>query len=183
MAADRWTQQSMTTAVPKRSTCYRLRAVSSNSTSRKPVTTRWLTTSWPMPNTVLKVSWKSPTSCLLYDGAVTEYQIDTENILARHRQLSGLKSLASSAQKMTDRSFELYGPTNTGDFAKWLGRSGNLAAKPQFGQLVQAHQQLITTHGVYGWLQVLLTGAVYQYQRDYNMGGRTADTTYLSSPQ
>lgn len=111
---------------------------------------------------------------------MTEYQIDTENILARHRQLSGLKSLASSAQKMTDRSFELYGPTNTGDFAKWLGRSGNLTAKPQFGQLVQAHQQLITTHGVYGWLQVLLTGAVYQYQRDYNMGGRTADTTYLS---
>lgn len=111
---------------------------------------------------------------------MTEYQIDTDNILARHRQLSGLKSLASSAQKMTDRSFELYGPTNTADFAKWLGRSGNLTAKPQFGQLVQAHQQLITTHGVYGWLQVLLTGAVYQYQRDYNMGGRTADTTYLS---
>ena len=116
----------------------------------------------------------------MYDGAVTEYQIDTANILARHRQLSGLKSLASSAQKMTDRSFELYGPTNTADFAKWLGRSGNLTAKPQFGQVVQAHQQLIMNHGVYGWLQVLLTGAVYQYQRDLNMGGRAADTTYLS---
>ncbi|MFD6814329.1 hypothetical protein [Enteractinococcus coprophilus] len=111
---------------------------------------------------------------------MTEYQIDTENILARHRQLSGLKSLASSAQKLQDRSFELYGPTNMTDFAKWVGLPRNLTLKPQFGQLIEAHQLLITRCGVYGWLQVLLTGAVYQYQRDYNMGGRTADTTYLS---
>lgn len=111
---------------------------------------------------------------------MTDYQIDTENLLARHRKLSGLKALAASAQKMTDRAFELYGPTNTADFAKWLGRASNLAAKPQFGQVVQAHQQLIMQHGVYGWLQVLLTGAVYEYQRDLNTGGRAADATYLS---
>lgn len=111
---------------------------------------------------------------------MTDYQIDTENLLARHRKLSGLKALAASAQKMTDRAFELYGPTNTADFAKCLGRANNLAAKPQFGQVVQAHQQLIMQHGVYGWLQVLLTGAVYEYQRDLNTGGRAADATYLS---
>lgn len=116
----------------------------------------------------------------LYDGAVTEYQIDTEKLLARHRKLGGLKTLAASAQKMAERSFELYGPTNVADFAKWLGRTGNLAWKPQFGQVVQAHHQLITAHGVYGWLQVLLTGAVYEYQRGLNMRGRTADATYLS---
>lgn len=133
-----------------------------------------------MLNTVRKASWKSPTSCLLYDGAVTEYQIDTENILARHRQLSGLKALASSAQKLKDRSFELYGPTNIADFAQWVSQPMNLTLKPQFGQLVEAHQLLITRYGVYGWLQVLLTGAVYQYQRDFNMGGRTSDLTYLS---
>ena len=111
---------------------------------------------------------------------MTEYQIDTADLLARHRKLGGLKALATSGQKMADRSFELYGPTALADFAKWLGRSGNLAAKPQFGQVVQAHQQLIVEHGVYGWLQILLTGAVYQYQRDLNMQGRTADATYLS---
>lgn len=111
---------------------------------------------------------------------MTDYQIDTDNLLARHRQLSGLKALATSGQKLADRSFELYGPTALADFAKWLGRSGNLAAKPQFTQVVQAHQQLMAQHGVYGWLQVLLTGAVYQYQRDLNMQGRTADATYLS---
>jgi len=116
----------------------------------------------------------------LYDSGVTDYQIDTDDLLARHRQLSGLKALATSSQKMTERSFELYGPTATADFAKWLGRAGNLAAKPQFVQVVQAHQQLIQAHGVYGWLQVLLTGAVYQYQRDFNMQGRTGDATYLS---
>ncbi|GAA2035006.1 hypothetical protein GCM10009720_14570 [Yaniella flava] len=113
-------------------------------------------------------------------GAVTDYQIDTENLLARHRKLGGLKALAASGQKLRDRSFELYGPTAIADFAKWLTRSGNLAAKPQFGQVVQAHQQLIINHGVYGWLQVLLTGAVYQYQRDLNTAGRSADATYLS---
>lgn len=113
-------------------------------------------------------------------GAVTDYQIDTENLLARHRKLSGLKMLATSGQKMADRSFELYGPTNTADFAKWLGRTNNVAAKPQFGQVVQAHQQLILEHGVYGWLQVLLTGAVYEYQRDVNTRGRADDATYLS---
>src|SRR5690625_3763161 len=117
---------------------------------------------------------------LLYDGAVTDYQIDTENLLARHRQLGGLKALASSSQKLTDRSFELYGPTATAEFAKWIGRTGNLAARPQVVQVVQAHQQLITRHGVYGWLQVLLTGAVYQYQRDFNTQGRSGDATYLS---
>ncbi len=117
---------------------------------------------------------------MLYDGAVTDYQIDTDNLLARHRQLSGLKALATSSQKLTERSFELYGPTGTAEFAKWTGRTGNLAAKPQFVQVVQAHQQLIQAHGVYGWLQVLLTGAVYQYQRDFNMQGRTGDATYLS---
>lgn len=111
---------------------------------------------------------------------MTDYQIDTENLLARHRQLGGLKALASSSQKLTDRSFELYGPTATAEFAKWIGRTGNLAARPQFVQLVQAHQQLITRHGVYGWLQVLLTGAVYQYQRDFNTQGRSGDATYLS---
>lgn len=111
---------------------------------------------------------------------MTDYQINTDDLLARHRQLSGLKMLASSAQKVTDRSFELYGPTNTADFAKWLGRTNNLAAKPQLGQVVQAHQQLIMDHGVYGWLQVLLTGAVYAYQRDLNTRGRADDATYLS---
>ena len=116
----------------------------------------------------------------LYDSAVTDYQIDTDNILARHRQLSGLKALATSGQKMTERSFELYGPTATAEFAKWTSRAGNLAAKPQVVQVVQAHQQLIQAHGVYGWLQILLTGAVYQYHRDLNMQGRTGDATYLS---
>ena len=116
----------------------------------------------------------------LYDGAVTDFQIDTDNLLARHRQLSGLKALATSSQKLTDRSFELYGPTSTAEFAKWIGRTGNVAARPQFVQLVQTHQQLLTSHGVYGWLQVLLTGAVYQYQRDFNTQGRSGDATYLS---
>lgn len=111
---------------------------------------------------------------------MTDYQIATDDLLSRHRQLSGLKALATSSQRMTERSFELYGPTATADFAKWLGRSGNLAAKPQFIQVVQAHQQLIQTHGVYGWLQILLTGAVYQYQHDFNTQGRTEDATYLS---
>src|SRR5690625_1540012 len=55
-----------------------------------------------------------------------------------------------------------------------------MAVKRQLGQVVQVHHQLITAHGVYGWLQVLLTGAVYEYQRDLNMRGRTADATYLS---
>ena len=113
-------------------------------------------------------------------GAVTDYEIATDDILTRHRQLGGLKALASSAQKLTDRSFELYGPTNIPDFAKWLGRAGNLAAKPQFVQVVQANQQNIMTHGVYGWLQIVLTGAVYQYRRDLNMRGRSDDATYLS---
>ncbi len=113
-------------------------------------------------------------------GAVTDYEIDTDDILTRHRQLGGLKALASSAQKLTDRSFELYGPTNLADFAKWLGRAGNLAAKPQFVQVVQANQQNIMAHGVYGWLQIVLTGAVYQYRRDLNMRGRSDDATYLS---
>lgn len=113
-------------------------------------------------------------------GAVTDYQINTDELLTRHRKLGGLKSLASSAQKLSDRSFELYGPTNIADFAKWLGRAGNLAAKPQFGQVVQAHQQMIMAHGVYGWLQILLTGAVYEYQRDLNTRGRADDATYLS---
>ncbi len=111
---------------------------------------------------------------------MTDYQIDTDDILARHRQLSGLKALASSSQKLSERSSELYGPTTLTDFAQWLGQLGNLSARPQFSQVVQAHQQLIIDHGVYGWLQVLLTGAVYQYQRDFNTAGRTADTTYLS---
>lgn len=111
---------------------------------------------------------------------MTDYQIDTDDLLARHRKLSGLKAFAASSQKLTDRSFELYGPTNTADFAKWLGRANNLAAKPQFGQVVQAHQQLLLENGVYGWLQVLLTGAVYEYQRDLNMRGRADDATYLS---
>ena len=113
-------------------------------------------------------------------GAVTDYEIATDDILTRHRQLGGLKALASSAQKLADRSFELYGPTNIADFAKWLGRAGNLAAKPQFVQVVQANQQNIMTHGVYGWLQIVLTGAVYQYRRDLNMRGRSDDATYLS---
>ena len=133
-----------------------------------------------MPNTVPKASWKCATNDLLYDVAVTEYQIDTDNILTRHRKLSGLKALAASAQKLNDRSFELYGPTNIADFAKWVSQPKNLTLKPQFSQLVEAHQVLITRYGVYGWLQVLLTGAVYQYQRDFNMGGRTSDLTYLS---
>lgn len=111
---------------------------------------------------------------------MTDYQIDTDNLLARHRQLSGLKALATSGQKLTERSFELYGPTSTAEFAQWIGRTGNFAARPQFLQLVQAHQQLMTSHGVYGWLQVLLTGAVYQYQRDFNTHGRSGDATYLS---
>src|SRR5699024_7954439 len=81
---------------------------------------------------------------------------------------------------LTDRSFELYGPTATAEFAKWIGRTGNLAARPQVVQVVQAHQQLITRHGVYGRLQVLLTGAVYQYQRDFNTQGRSGDATYRS---
>src|SRR5699024_12279490 len=80
-------------------------------------------------------------------GAVTDYEIATDDILTRHRQLGGLKALASSAQKLADRSFELYGPTNIADFAKWLGRAGNLAAKPQLVQVVQANQQHILTHG------------------------------------
>lgn len=113
-------------------------------------------------------------------GAVTDYEIDTDNLLTRHRQLSGLKALATSAQKLTDRSFELYGPTNIADFAKWLGRAGNLAAKPQFVQVVQANQQNIMAHGVYGWLQILLTGAVHQYRHDLNTRGRGDDATYLS---
>src|SRR5699024_7897897 len=102
------------------------------------------------------------TRCTL--GAVTDHEIDADNSLTRHRQLSGLKALATSAQKRTDRSFELYGPTNIADFAKWLGRAGNLAAKPQFVQVVQANQQNIMAHGAYGWLQILLTGAVHQYR-------------------
>src|SRR5699024_6653930 len=57
---------------------------------------------------------------------------------------------------------------------------GTLAARPLVVQVVQAHQQLLTRHGVYGWLQVLLTGAVYQYQRDFNTQGRSGDATYLS---
>src|SRR5699024_9932420 len=113
-------------------------------------------------------------------GAVTDYEIDTDDLMTRHRQLSGLKALATSAQKLTDRRFELYGPTKLADFAKWLGRAGNLKAKPQFVQVVQANQQNIMAHGVYGWLQILLTGAVHQYRRDLNTLGRSDDATYLS---
>ncbi len=116
----------------------------------------------------------------LYDGAVTDYQIDTDALLAKHRKLAlGLKTI-TSAEKMTARSFELYGPTNIADWAKWLGRSKNFPARSQLGQVVQAHQQLLSNYGVYGWLQILLTGAVYQYQRDLNTAGRAADATYLS---
>lgn len=111
---------------------------------------------------------------------MTHYQIETENLLARHRQLGGLKALATSAQKLSERSFELYGPTLLTQFMQHMAQSGNLAGKQQFTQVVQAHQQLIVAHGVHGWLQILLTGAVYQYQRDLNIGGRTADAAYLS---
>jgi len=111
---------------------------------------------------------------------VTDYQIDTDALLAKHRKLAlGLKTI-TSAEKMAARSFELYGPTNIADWAKWLGRSKNFPARSQLGQVVQAHQQLLSNYGVYGWLQILLTSAVYQYQRDLNTAGRTADATYLS---
>src|SRR5699024_11477257 len=43
-----------------------------------------------------------------------------------------------------------------------------------------AHHQLLINYCVYGWLQILLTSAVYQYQRDLNTAVRTADATYLS---
>lgn len=111
---------------------------------------------------------------------MTDYQIDTDALLAKHRKLAlGLKTI-TSAEKMTARSFELYGPTNIADWAKWLCRSKHLPGRSQLGQVVQAHQHLLNNYGVYGWLQILLTSAVYQYQRDLNTAGRGADTTYLS---
>src|SRR5699024_12281367 len=55
-----------------------------------------------------------------------------------------------------------------------------LPIAPRFGQVVQAHQQIILSRGVYVWLQIVLTGAVYQYRRYLNMRGRSDDATYLS---